>query len=51
LTDWLEQYYGQYNALKKQIEALSMIANLGMKHGNDILFAEKEALQFFSTSS
>lgn len=46
IDDWLEQYYGQYNALKKQIEALSMIANLGMKHGNDILFAEKEALQF-----
>ena len=46
IDDWLSQYHSMYTALKKQIEAIGMIANLGLKYGNTILFAEKEALQF-----
>lgn len=46
IDDWIEKYQPIISTVKKQVEDISNIGNIGLKHGKHVLSAEKEALQF-----
>ncbi len=46
IDEWIKEYFPIIQVLRKQIDGICSIGNIGLKHGNSVLFAEKEALQF-----
>jgi ATP-dependent helicase/nuclease subunit A len=46
IDEWINEYFPIINSLRKQVEGLCIIGTIGLKHGNSVVSAEKEALQF-----
>jgi ATP-dependent helicase/nuclease subunit A len=46
IDEWIDEYFPIISSLRKQVEGLCIIGRIGLKHGNSVVSAEKEALQF-----
>jgi ATP-dependent helicase/nuclease subunit A len=46
IDEWIDEYFPIINSLRKQVEGLCIIGTIGLKHGDSVVSAEKEALQF-----
>jgi len=46
IDDWIDEYFPIISSLRKQVEGLRIIGTIGLKHGDSVVSAEKEALQF-----
>ena len=46
IDEWIDEYFPIISSLRKQVEGLRLIGTIGLKHGDSVVSAEKEALQF-----
>jgi len=46
IDEWINEYFPIISSLRKQVEGLCIIGTVGLKHGDSVVSAEKEALQF-----
>ena len=46
IDEWIDEYFPIISSLRKQVEGLCIIGTIGLKHGDSVVSAEKEALQF-----
>lgn len=46
IDEWIDEYFPIISSLRKQVEGLRIIGTIGLKHGDSVVSAEKEALQF-----
>lgn len=46
IDEWIDEYIPIISSLRKQVEGLCIIGTIGLKHGDSVVSAEKEALQF-----
>lgn len=46
LDEWIHTFSPIIQSLRKQVTGLCIIGRIGLKHGNSVVSAEKEALQF-----
>ena len=46
IDDWIDENFPIINSFRKQVEGLRIIGTIGLKHGDSVVSAEKEALQF-----
>jgi len=46
IDEWIDEYFPIISSLRKQVEGLRIIGTIGLKHGDSVVSAEKEALKF-----